>query len=1850
MYVRYYAESECGRVTSNAVQITVTDTAHIANISGTLAICPEAQMSTILSAPEITDLGGLEIEEEGWIRTATQESVADAETFTLEDAADYAWNGEWVRYYVTNGCGTSYSNALQLTVHPAHNLTLSPNDTNVCYGAPITLTATTDLSAHTSYRWSCTEGGNLVAANAPQVQVVRPADGTHTYTVVVVDDETGCTDTAKVNISISTKSSKDSIVVCESELPYTYGNATDRIVCNRAGDYEVVFHTQEGCDSIVALHVDVRKPVESWTNKHVCSGGSFEWEVNGQTYSETTKDTVRVPYVTEPYCDSIIYYLSVTVNDLPSLEVSRPYATIAVGEAFSSEVNARLDCDGGYNSIKTAIEYELYKDGERIDSMGSFANIRLETEYAAVNGWFGKNLDYGYGEIPGTTFSIYNYNYDFFYIDFFNATRNRLTGTWTEPGEYKVVFRLVEMTGGRDIPYTYSQTNKLGGLGSTNTGNVLSEAEMRIYVGEIDNEYDTVTVCESATPYSYHGDFFSESGDHQVASELTIYNLHLTVIPTATSTTNVTTCASSYNWDGRMYTTSGTYTFETTSMSGCDSIATLNLVLNAPAEVVEDLTVEACDSYTWETNGETYYEDKYVEYVIPNGDCDEVHRLHLTVNSSSTEARTLVLTEQQLPYDYAGTSITEFGAQTITLSRANGCDSVINLDVVKANPFFTIVANPAADEVGETGSYDITLNGDILPADMKVGIDYEITHDGEPFTYVSEHGRAHFETKYSLMNNSWYGADLDNTTGSIPSNTFLLIYNQYNYFYMGFMNSTEHRLTMSWREPGEYVIRFRLQERTGGHDYAAAYDNDRLLPLGGYGSSNTGSTLATDSIVVRIAAPVEEITVDTTICNNALPFIYRGEEYTESMSTTINVEDPNEIYDTLITLNLTVVETLNEEYEAEVCAGEGYEGHGFTLSDEEIAEAMNADHVATFTYNGTSAAGCDSIVTLTITRNDIPEVTIDESITTFCAGDIAFVTATGADEYAWSTGDEGEEETILIEEPTDGMTVVVTGTTAGCSSSDTVILTVLPSEDIVINDTICQGETYEAEGFEITNTETAGLITEEIDLGYSDCANEGEGGNLYKRLNLYVAPVYNADYGYVDYADEVCAGSDYQGYGFTLTAEEIANSTAGVFYNESRTANGCDSITRLTLNVKAVDQTTVSGTICAGASYEFGEESLTLYSDTTFTRTYSNVGGCDSTVTYNVSVVPMPEAVIEGNTTVCSQGTVTLSTSVAAESIVWLVNGDSASTSAELQLENVTENAAVTLKVTYSEAYGCTSEQNVTIEVNELPTREINATICEGDVYAANGFNIEAPATGTYTRTEANPAGCDSLITLNLTVNTLDTTTESLTLNVEELPYIYHGTALTAGGQYYIHVPVAGGCDEVYDVTVTVNDTHGGQAFLTAGMTNDTIVLKAFSNAEDPSKKVAIRYTVFKDEAQVTLLTDECGGKLNISTEYLGNYYGKLLTNGVGYIPGNTFVLANNQYDYFYLHFLNARENVLTNTFTKNGDYRIEFELLEQEGGVDYALNYAASDGSLLRIGGKNTSDGQVLARTSISFSIEGQEEEEEEGPFPAGYPVLNITEANVTATTSIDTLTVSGNGYEETTKVAIYYTIYEDDEPVSYLSDVATVKMETYYATMNRYIGKNVTTATGSIPGNTFAPSSSYKYNYFYLHFLNNEEVVKNRINVTWKRTGNYKIAFDLVEMTGGSDFALTWTTGKKLGGKNATSTGLLLATDTIFYNITDLDAIAATISESATEEASSEIGLYPNPTNGKATLTLGRTEEPAVVRITDMNGKLMKAYTLEAGETQKVLNVEGWAEGVYFVTVQSADNFVTKKLVVTR
>ena len=92
-------------------------------------------------------------------------------------------------------------------------------------------------------------------------------------------------------------------------------------------------------------------------------------------------------------------------------------------------------------------------------------------------------------------------------------------------------------------------------------------------------------------------------------------------------------------------------------------------------------TMTECNSYTWNTNGQTYTQTGQYTTVLTNAQgCDSTVTLDLTINSSSSSTQTQTGIDSYT-WSLNNETYTESGTYTAVITNAAGCDSTITLDL-----------------------------------------------------------------------------------------------------------------------------------------------------------------------------------------------------------------------------------------------------------------------------------------------------------------------------------------------------------------------------------------------------------------------------------------------------------------------------------------------------------------------------------------------------------------------------------------------------------------------------------------------------------------------------------------------------------------------------------------------------------------------------------------------------------------------------------------------------------------------------------------------------------------------------------------------------------------------------------------------------------------------------------------------------------------------------------------------------------------------------------------------------------------------------------------------------------------
>jgi len=331
---------------------------------------------------------------------------------------------------------------------------------------------------------------------------------------------------------------------------------------------------------------------------------------------------------------------------------------------------------------------------------------------------------------------------------------------------------------------------------------------------------------------------------------------------------------------------------------------------------------------------------------------------------------------------------------------------------------------------------------------------------------------------------------------------------------------------------------------------------------------------------------------------------------------------------------------------------------------------------------------------------------------------------------------------------TPGLYDVETTTTIGCDSMFTVNVLEGNLETIEIDASICPGETYEEYGLS------------EIQAGsYDAVINNPSGCDTLITVNLTMS-----DSPTLIITEMLCIGESYDQYG-------IETSTPGDYYAILENLDGCD--TALTVVILEAEQPTldVVDYICVGDVYS--DYGLSETESGSYISYLSASEGCDTIVTIDLTVQEIPTTTIQHS--MCFGDTYTL--------------------------HDIEETESGTYTTSYD--YGGICDSLITVELLVTETIELDLvrTICEGESF--DQYGIFANATGGYQNTINNTVGCDSIITLDLTVAA---PTESFIIETicPDTYFELHGIYENTTGLYETVIENINGCDSTIFVELTV--------------------------------------------------------------------------------------------------------------------------------------------------------------------------------------------------------------------------------------------------------------------------------------------------------------------------------------------------------------------------------------------------------------------------------------------------------------
>ncbi|WP_343636262.1 LamG-like jellyroll fold domain-containing protein [Fluviicola sp.] len=250
----------------------------------------------------------------------------------------------------------------------------------------------------------------------------------------------------------------------------------------------------------------------------------------------------------------------------------------------------------------------------------------------------------------------------------------------------------------------------------------------------------------------------------------------------------------------------------------------------------------------------------------------------------------------------------------------------------------------------------------------------------------------------------------------------------------------------------------------------------------------------------------------------------------------------------------------------------------------------------------------------------------------------------------------------------------------------------------------------------------------------------------------------------------ICEGESYSFGTQNLTA-------TGVYQETFTSAEGCDSLVTLQLNVRTVNMPPVIQASCA--SYFWPQTGQTYFTSGIYRDTLTSSYGCDSILTLDLTIGQHSAASVQMD---------------ACGSYTWSLTGE-------------TYTASGLYYDTIPNASGCDSVITLDLTILEPTTSTWPVTSCSSYEWPQNGETYTA--SGLYYDTISNAAGCDSIITLDLTI--LEPTTAIIYASSCG-PYYWSQTGLTYSfsGSYQDTIPNAAGCDSVVTLSLLINQLPQG--------------------------------------------------------------------------------------------------------------------------------------------------------------------------------------------------------------------------------------------------------------------------------------------------------------------------------------------------------------------------------------------------------------------------------------------------------
>ena len=1623
------------------------------------------------------------------------------------------------------------------------------------------------------------------------------------------------------------------------------------------------YYDETSCNSMYNMHVTDPFDTTAVVN-WVAGVGTHTYEVSYGLYDEFNADSLTFSgiYTTvnvTSYDTNISYQLT-------GLQMNTHYAVIV-----------KMFCENG--------GWWYYWSG--FWTAGAPHSITLSNNGGAVSGeLWGRDTTITYNYYEGWSYGTSLYSLSNEWVDGYEVARNR-----RELHQVIVDGQSLNLNGDSTASYQFMPSSVEEDITGYNF-RINYDADHTVQFifgpGAGDVVYDTVmlnqTVCGSF-PWELSGETYTQSGVYMytVVSENveTTYILNLTV-NNATNNLYTETACDSYTWNNTPYSGSGSYTYSYTNEAGCASVDTLQLTINQSTTGSEGVT--ACNSYVWHGR-EFFAATDTATYTTVNANgCDSTVTLHLTINQCSTTEitacdsyiwhgipytnsgvftygnDTLVLTiNRSTPgievatacnsYEWHGNLYTESIITTDTTENVAGCDSITTL--------YLTVNQCSTEEVTACDSYEwnnllltssgvYTLGNDTLILTINRstrgievvtacnsyewhGTVYTSSINNVTYTTTNAAGCDSVATLYLTVNQC-------STTDAVACDSYLWNGSVYNASGTYIIGNDTLNLTINRSNFGDTIAQvcgsFNWYEHTG-----LAIDTTVAHHFANYNQAGC------DSIVTLHLTVFSCSTTEATACDS---YRWHGNTYTSSGIYRID-------HDTLI---LTINRASHGDTIARACGSfDWYEHLGMTTD-------TTVDHA----FVGINSNGCDSVVTLHLIVNDCSTteaVACDSYVwekngQTYTSSGVfrdgydtlrltinranhkdIFVTSCG--NYDWYEY-TGLNQSMTVDHTFEG------GNQYGCDSIVSLHLTITEctvEEVTACNIYVWHNMPFTSSGTYVYGSDTLHLTISRRSVG--DTLAIAYGSFDWYGNHITVTGTY----------DHTLIGANQYGCDSTISLlaiilEQPSNVLPSKDVPEIVYYTGCDTVfipygnTQIPITtsrsipsiltgdsiVVTVNHSSTGDTIAqACGSFDWYEHSLTESSTVTHIFAGANQSSCDSVVTLHLTINQCSTL----DTTVCGQ--FTWHGQTFRSSTVWNDGNDTlrltvnqpstGDTTAEAcgsydwyEHVNVTESGNLTH--VFTNAAGCDSTVTLHLTINQCS--KTDTTVCgsytwNGHVYRSSGtykdgndtlvLNVKQKSTGDtlvtvcgsydwyehqnvtesgdLTHVFTNAVGCDSTVTLHLTVNSCSTT------DVEACgTYVWKGSSYNASGRYIIGADTLNLTIKELPTGDTTAAVCGGLSWYEHGfLSESTTVTHAFEKAFGCDSIVTLHLTVYQCSTTEEITCDSYSWHNNVydqSGTFIDGHDTLRLTIRRSSVGVET-ATACNMYSWYGRIFTES-----TDTATR---------VVSNTVGCDSVITLH------LTVNQCSSTDLTVCDSVTWHGVLYTQS-----GTFFDGYDTLHLTVNN--STTGVETVTAC-NSYDWYEHTGITASCYNLTHTFVAGNQYGCDSIVTLNLTINQCSRTEVTECDSYVwRGTTYTQSGTYTDGNDTLVLTINHSVATEQ-NVT----ANNSYTWHGQTYTQSGDY--TWE-GTTVVGCDSTVTLHL----TINNGIDDV------------EEAELNVSIYPNPTHGL--VNIEANGNVSKVEVYDINGRKVAIY-----DNTTIIDLSNMASGTYTMRIHTQLGTTIKRVI---